>query len=142
MLILAILSLLLAAVALVLVVRMQLAGPPEAVIPEGAYGSDLPGLRAEVAELRSEVAALGEETVAGLQHIAIVRYDAFGDVGGQLSWSLVIADGNGDGLLLTSIHGRTEGRSYVKALRGWACSATLSPQEEAALKQARPGDED
>lgn len=138
MVVLALISLLVAAAALALAVyerRERLASTPLVLngLPE-----DVPGLRADVAALRSEVAALGVENSRNLQHIAIVRYDAFGDVGGQLSWSLVIADGAGDGLLLTSIHGRTEGRSYAKALRGWECSTTLSPQEEAALAQARP----
>lgn len=138
MVVLALCSLLVAGIALGLVIferRQRLAVEPLVLsgLPE-----DVPGLRAEVAALRSEVAALGVENSRSLQHIAIVRYDAFGDVGGQLSWSLVISDGSGDGLLLTSIHGRTEGRSYAKALRGWECSTTLSPQEEAALAQARP----
>ena len=138
MVVLALISLLIAGAALGLAVferRERLASAPLVLngLPE-----DVPGLRADVAAMRSEVAALAVENSRNLQHIAIVRYDAFGDVGGQLSWSLVIADGDGDGLLLTSIHGRTEGRSYAKALRAWECSATLSPQEEAALAQAKP----
>ena len=66
-----------------------------------------------------------------------MRYDAFGDVGGNLSWSAALLDDHGDGLLITSIHGRTEGRTYAKAILGWACEQELSPEEAEALTRSR-----
>ena len=67
-------------------------------------GSDLPR---DTLALRQEVAALRGESAGALKHLAVVRYDAFGDMGGQLSWSLAVLDDHGDGAVLTSIHGRT-----------------------------------
>jgi len=96
---------------------------------------DLP---ADVLGLRQEVAALRAEVRGAFRHLAIVRYDAFGDMGGQLSWSLALADDAGDGVVLTSIHGRSDARSYAKSLAGWACATPLSPEEEQAIEQARP----
>jgi hypothetical protein len=99
-----------------------------------ADGSDLPQ---DALGLRHEVAALRAEAGAALKNLAVVRYDAFGDTGGQLSWSLALLDDRGDGAVLTSIHGRNEARSYAKSVAGWRCEQQLSPEEEQAIAHAR-----
>ncbi len=101
----------------------------------GGESTDLP---TDAMALRQEVAALRAEARLALQHLAVVRYDAFPDVGGQLSWSLALLDDHGDGTVLTAIHGRNEARSYAKAIRGWSCDQPLSPEEEQAAERARP----
>jgi hypothetical protein len=88
-------------------------------------------------ELTSEVAALHADAATALRHVAVVRYDAFGDMGGHLSWSLALLDDGGDGLVLTSIHGRSDSRTYAKNISGWESSQQLSPEEEEAIGFAR-----
>jgi hypothetical protein len=95
---------------------------------------DLP---TDVEGLRSEVQALRVEAAQAMRHLAVVRYDAFGDMGGHLSWSLALLDDSGDGVVLTSIHGRSEARTYAKNVTGWSCEQQLSPEEEEAVKFAR-----
>ena len=73
-----------------------------------------------------------------LRHLSVVRYDAFGDVGGHLSWSLAVLDDAGHGVVLTSIHGRSEARTYAKSIAGWTCEQQLSPEEVEAIEHARP----
>ena len=63
-----------------------------------------------------------------LRHLAVVRYDAFGDMGGHLSWSLALLDDAGDGVVLTSIHGRSEARTYAKNITGWTLRAAALPR--------------
>jgi hypothetical protein len=92
----------------------------------------------DVLGLRQEVAALRAETGDALRHLAVVRYDAFGDMGGHLSWSLALLDDAGDGVVLTSIHGRSEARTYAKSVAAWTCEQQLSPEEEEAITHARP----
>ena len=92
----------------------------------------------DVHGLRQEVAALRAEARDALRHLAVVRYDAFGDMGGHLSWSLALLDDGGHGVVLTSIHGRSEARTYAKNISGWACEQQLSPEEEEAIAHARP----
>jgi hypothetical protein len=92
--------------------------------------ADLQGLRAEVQALRLE-------TADALRHLAVVRYDAFGDMGGHLSWSLALLDDGGDGVVLTSIHGRSEARTYAKSIATWSCDQALSTEEEEAVTLAR-----
>ena len=96
--------------------------------------ADLP---TDVEGLRGEVQALRTEASQALRHLAVVRYDAFGDMGGHLSWSLALLDDGGDGVVLTSIHGRSEARTYAKNVTGWSCEQQLSPEEEEAVKFAK-----
>ena len=95
-------------------------------------------LPADVLGLRQEVAALKTEAADALRHVAVVRYDAFGDVGGHLSWSVALLDDGGNGVVLTSIHGRSEARTYAKSIASWTCQQQLSPEEEEAIGHARP----
>ena len=92
--------------------------------------ADLEGLRGEVQALRGEAAD-------ALRHLAVVRYDAFGDMGGRLSWSLALLDDSGNGVVLTSIHGRSEARTYAKNVTAWVCDQPTSPEEDEALGFAR-----
>ncbi|MCD4523609.1 DUF4446 family protein [Nocardioides sp. cx-173] len=92
----------------------------------------------DVQGLRQEVAALRAEARGSLRHVAVVRYDAFGDMGGHLSWSLALLDDSGDGVVLTSIHGRSDARGYAKNISAWSCDQPLSPEEEEAIGHARP----
>jgi hypothetical protein len=92
----------------------------------------------DVMGLRQEVAALRAEAAGALRHLAVVRYDAFNDMGGHLSWSLALVDDSGDGVVLTSIHGRSDARTYAKNLSAWTSQQQLSPEEEEAVTHARP----
>lgn len=95
---------------------------------------DLP---ADAAGLRREVAALRAEALGALRHLAVVRYDAFDEMGGRLSWSLALLDDGGDGVVLTSIRGRNEARTYAKSVAGWKGEQELSPEETESVAHAR-----
>jgi len=94
---------------------------------------------ADLEGLRGEVQALRVEATDALRHLAVVRYDAFGDMGGHLSWSMALLDDGGNGVVLTSIHGRSEARTYAKNIATWSCDQAMSPEEEEAVKFARAG---
>jgi hypothetical protein len=102
----------------------------------GRVGAD--ALPEDVLGLRQEVAALRAEAAGALRHLAVVRYDAFNDMGGHLSWSLALLDDGGDGVVLTSIHGRSDARTYAKNISAWTSQQQLSPEEEEAVTHARP----
>ncbi|MGH3497921.1 MAG: DUF4446 family protein [Nocardioidaceae bacterium] len=88
--------------------------------------------------LRDDVEALRADAAESLRHVAVVRYDAFGDMGGHLSWSMALLDDGGNGVVFTSIHGRSEARTYAKNIAGWSCDQPLSPEEDEAIGFARP----
>lgn len=100
----------------------------------------------EVDELRDEVGALQRRSdelrdlLAGcVRGVATVRYDAFDEVGGQLSFSTALVDERGDGVVFTTIHGRTDSRSYAKPVEGGASVRNLSDEEVEALRRALGG---
>jgi len=93
--------------------------------------------RGRIDELEAALAGLGDEVAQTLQHIAVVRYDAFGDMGGRLSFSAAIVDDRGDGMVLSSIHARGESRTYAKGVVAGRSDVTLTPEEQQALAAAR-----
>ena len=100
--------------------------------------ADASNLPQDPRALRQEVAALKAESAQAMRHVAVIRYDAFTDTGGQLSWSMALLDDSGSGVVLSSIQGRNESRTYAKNVAAWASETQLSPEEEDAISHARP----
>lgn len=98
-----------------------------------------------VDELAEKVARLGQSVVvaqrdvaASLRHLAVVRYNATGDMGGQFSFSLAILDDAANGIVITSIQGHNSGRVYSKTVFNGKSETALSPEETQAIANARP----
>lgn len=98
------------------------------------------GLRGDLKRLREDMARERANGVGGLRHVAVVRYDALSDMGGRLSFSAALLDDAGNGMVLTSINGRTETRTFAKGVRGGASEHTLSPEEQQAIGHALNGE--
>ena len=71
-----------------------------------------------------------------VRHVSLLRYDAFEDVGGRLSFSCAMLDEHGTGVVLTSINGRQETRVYAKSIAEGTSTYNLSLEEEEAIRQA------
>jgi hypothetical protein len=97
---------------------------------------EVEGLRSDVAALADELRGTQRELQQAVRHIGIVRYDAFGDMGGRMSFSAALLDDHGNGFVLSTIHARSESRSYVKEIRGGMAEVHLSPEESAAVADA------
>ena len=105
------------------------------------------GVRTDLDALRADVSAARADLSDALRHVAVVRYDAFGDMGGRMSFSAALLDDAGDGLVLTSINGRSETRTYAKGVKAGASDHTMSPEEKQAIAYAtraevQPGNDD
>lgn len=74
-----------------------------------------------------------------VQHIGLVRYDAFSDVSGAQSFSAVLLDDEQNGVIVTGLLGRNDGRCYGKAVVAGRAEQTLSTEEESALQMAMSG---
>jgi hypothetical protein len=98
---------------------------------------DFQQLREDVIEIDRALTQTQRDLADSLRHVSVVRYDAFGDLGGRFSFSAALLDDSGDGLVLTSIHGRSETRTYVKGLTGGRSDIDLSPEERRAVQLAR-----
>ena len=95
----------------------------------------------QVETVREDVHGLHRDLRQSLRNVAVVRYDAFGDMGGRLSFSCAVVDDEGDGLVISSIHARGESRTYAKGIVGGSSEVTLTPEEQQALRAARSGPE-
>ncbi|MBV9486266.1 MAG: DUF4446 family protein, partial [Frankiaceae bacterium] len=112
-------------------------GGPESVLEALNRGSaETQALRNELARAKGELDIARNELADALRHVAVVRYDAFGDMGGRMSFTAALLDDSGDGLVITSINGRTEARAYAKGVKQGTSDQSLSPEESEAIALA------
>ncbi|MGW4793708.1 DUF4446 family protein [Nonomuraea sp. NPDC004297] len=93
----------------------------------------------ECRRMLSRQAVAGRGDLKAVRDVAVCRYDALSEMTGRLSFSVAMINGLGDGIVLTSINGRSETRTYVRAVVGGKGEQPLSPEEEQAVRAARLG---
>jgi hypothetical protein len=98
--------------------------------------TDIQSLRSELVQAKRELDVARSDLADALRHVAVVRYDAFGDMGGRMSFTAALLDDSGDGLVITSINGRTEARAYAKGVKQGNSDQSLSPEETEAIALA------
>jgi hypothetical protein len=121
-------------------------GPSQASAPlrlDDALRRVLEGQAGQIQRLEKAVRALHgtdkrQEALirSGIRHVGLLRYDAFEDVGGRLSFSCALLDEHGNGVVITSINGRQETRVYAKSMTRGNSSYNLSTEEQEAIRQA------
>ena len=111
----------------------------QAVIVLTQHDQELSNLKVALRQLADGQRRQGEALLNTLQRVGLVRYDAFDDMGGHLSFSAALMDGQGNGLVITSINGRQDTRCYAKPVEGWTSSHNLSEEEELAIQRALSG---
>ena len=96
---------------------------------------EIADLRALVADgLHAGPAKPGEQ--AALENLALVRYDAFGEMSGRLSFSLALLDAKGDGVTISAIASTSDTRVYAKGVAGGKGEHELTPEEQQAVASA------
>ena len=98
------------------------------------------GLRRDVSQLREHSYGLRDMIAACMSKVHTVRYDAFDDMGGHLSFSTAMLDEHGDGMVMTAINGRTDTRIYAKPVEAGSSRHNLSEEEELAIRSALSGE--
>ena len=71
-----------------------------------------------------------------LQHLGVVRFNPFHDTGGDQSFAIALVDGHGNGVVLSSLHGRDATRVYAKPLQRWESTYSLTDEEKQAIALA------
>lgn len=94
-------------------------------------------LDATVDAARAHSEGVAQDVARTLGRIGVVRYDAYADIGGAQSFSAALLDEHGDGVVITSITGRNDGRTYLKSIAAGEGSQPLSEEEAAAVAAAR-----
>lgn len=87
----------------------------------------------ELQQLQQKHGQLREQVKCCIQKVKMERYDAFDAMGGEMSYSILLADENNDGIILTSIYGREDNRCYAKDVKGGKSSYVLAEEEKKLL---------
>lgn len=94
----------------------------------------------EVAQLslknRQELKKIKEDMLDNLQKVGILRYDAFNEMGGNLSFALTLLDGNNSGYIINSMHSREGCYNYIKEIIKGESYIELSEEEAESLERA------
>ena len=88
---------------------------------------------ARIKEENKRIAGLLQKA---LTRVGVVRFRAFEDMGSDLSYAVALLDAENNGVILSSIFGREDSRSYVKPIEAGTSTYTLTEEEEEALHKA------
>ena len=85
---------------------------------------------------RQAIRKINEEMMSNFQKVGIVKYDAFNEMGGKLSFAITLLDGNNSGYIINSMHSREGCYNYVKEIVKGESYIELSEEEAESLDNA------
>ena len=87
-------------------------------------------------EKEKQIEAIFRNLQSVYQKTGLVKYDAFREMSGKLSYALALLDKENNGVMINSMYSREGCYSYVKTIVGGKCSIEMSEEEQKALKIA------
>lgn len=88
-------------------------------------------------EIEFQINTLERNMYYCVQKVGIVRYNAFDNVGSDLSFSIALLDNNDDGLVISSLYSRDSSSTYAKPVLGSKSKYALSAEEIKAIDIAK-----
>ena len=85
---------------------------------------------------KKDIRQLYRNVSKAFQKVGIVKYDAYQQMGGLLSFSLALLDENINGFIVNSVHSAEGCYTYTKEIRNGTCKLELGNEEKVALDQA------
>lgn len=99
--------------------------------------SEIDNLKLENKKIKTKLEGISETLLTTYQKMGIVKYDAFKEMGGKLSFSLAMLNANNDGFIINSMHSSREGcYTYIKEILKGESYVVLAEEEKLALEQA------
>lgn len=102
--------------------------------------NDLKGIKGDIVQLDEVIKSLGTKLAFAIQKVGFIRYNAFGDMGSDLSFSIALLDNFSTGFVITSIYGRDNNVCYAKPIKQGKSNITLSGEEIMVIDRAIKGD--
>lgn len=102
----------------------------------GKLAEDTKYLKDITEESRKDIRTLFKNMESAYQKMGLVKYDAFNQMGGKLSFSLALLDENNNGFIINSVHSTEGCYSYTKEIKNGLCQISLGKEEEEALSIA------
>lgn len=82
---------------------------------------------------KKDIRNLYKKAESTYQKMGLIKYDAFNQMGGQLSFCLALLNENNNGFIINSVHSTEGCYSYAKEIRNGECGIALGKEEEEAL---------
>lgn len=99
--------------------------------------NEIDGLIASNQENKQNIAQLTSQIKFAFQKVGLVKYDAFQEMGGKLSFSLCLLNEKEDGFIINAMHSREGCYTYIKEIIAGKCVIILSEEENEALEMAK-----
>lgn len=93
-------------------------------------------LKESVEENRKELRRVKRNQEFAFQKVGLIKYDAFKQMGGMLSFSLALLNDQNDGFLINSVHSSDGCYSYTKEIKSGESDISLGEEEKKALQKA------
>lgn len=93
-------------------------------------------IKSSIEKNKKDIKTLYHKFESSFQKIGIIKYDAFSQIGGKLSFCLALLDENNNGFILNSVHSTDGCYSYTKEIKNGECKISLSNEEVEALHTA------
>ena len=93
-------------------------------------------LKINVDKNKKDIRTLYKNMEHTFQKIGLIKYDAFQQMGGKLSFSLALLDENNNGFILNSVHSTEGCYTYTKEIKSGECAISLGEEEQQALDMA------
>lgn len=90
--------------------------------------------------MEKKISSLEYKQSFSIQKIGYIRYNAFSDMGNQLSYSIALMDNYNSGFVLSSLYGRDSTVNYSKPLKNGSSRIPLSAEEQIAIDRAIKGE--
>ena len=87
-------------------------------------------LEENVDQIYKQIKAISGQLTTAYQKIGLVKYDAFKEMGGNLSFALCLLDDNNNGFILNTMHGRESSYTYIKEIENGTAYSTLGEEEK------------
>lgn len=101
--------------------------------------NDLVGIKEDIVKLDKNIKTIDIKLTFAIQKVGFIRYNAFGDMGSDLSFSIALLDNFSNGFVLTSIYGRDNNVCYAKPIKEGKCNIQLSAEEIMVIDRAIKG---
>lgn len=93
-------------------------------------------IKVNVEKNKKDIKNLYRKLTRTFQKIGLVKYDAFKQMGGKLSFSLALLDENNNGFIINSVHSTDGCYTYTKEIKDGLCAIALGEEEQIALDMA------
>lgn len=95
-------------------------------------------INGKLQEVDTRLSRIDENLLKTYQKIGVVKYDAFKEIGGTLSFVLTLLTKENDGFILNSMHSNSEGcYTYIKEVKAGEVFVALSDEESQSLEEAK-----